>query len=332
MTGMAAKHAWAFASGLAAVREARMLPAGFFRQLIAEPSPEGLMHRLTETPLHERVREPEDLRHADRHTAEHYGDRLDEMRQVSPDPRVVGLLALQRDFVSFKSFVKRRHMKLEVDDESASRYREETWERLWADLPTGLPGYFREAAERGRAALEAAPGRPEVLDAAVDSTCLSALCREAEQCGNEFVTGYFRRYDTAKGVEMLWRARALEADDAVCGLIAQGRHEGALFTALQREDEADWHDVLRPALEGLHVGVHADAGGRARARAFARAADEWLMAYARRAKSVAFGPERVLGYLIGLEAELHNLKVAVAGRANGVSAELLEGRLRACYV
>jgi len=332
VTGWAAKHPWAFASGLAAVREARMLPAGFFRQLIAEPGLDGVMHRLTETPLGERLHRPEELRHADRHAAEHYSDCLDEMRRVCPDPRIADVLALPHDFVSLKNFVKRRQMKLDVGDGSPSRYGEETWDRLWADLPTRLPGCFREAAARGRAALGAAPERPEALDVAVDSVSLKALRESAEQLGNEFVTGYFRRYDTAKGVEMLWRARLQQAGEATERTIADGRCEEAVFRALLRMDEADWHEVLPVPMHGLGPGIHEPTKALARLRAFAKAADEWLMAYAREAKRVPFGPERVLGYLVGLEAELYNLKVAAAGRANDVPADLLEGRLRACYV
>jgi len=325
-------HEWAFVSGVVAVREVRMLPAEFFRQLLAEPHLEGVLRRLGDTVLHDRLHRPEDLQRADSLAAECYSERLAEVGKLCPSPGLADLLRLQQDFVSFKDFVKRRQMKLEVKEPSASRYPDQVWERLWAELQTDLPAQFQEAARRARLALQSAPGRPEVLDSAVDGVSLLALCEGAERLRCPFIADYYRRYDTAKGVEMLWRARALGADEALQALIRRGRQDSDLFTALGHSKEADWPRMLGRALEGLPMGAPSGAKGLQGVRAFVGAADEWLMAHARGARSVAFGPERVFGYLVGLEAELYNLKLAAAGRAGGIAPELLESRLRACYI
>jgi len=322
---------WAFVSGLVAAREGHMLPAAFFAQVLTESGPDGILARLGETILRDRLREAADLRRLDRRVAECQRDCLEEFRSICPSPEIPDLLELPRHFVSFKNFVKRTEMKLDAQDALPSRYADEVWERLWAGLKTGLPGCFQEAAERARPALQSAPKRPEALDAAVDAVALSALCEEAEHCG-PFVAEHFRRCDTARGVEILWRARLLGLDEGVVDLIAAGRREAGLFRTLRQSEEQDWPDVLREAMPELPAGVSSAAEGTARVRAFARAADEWLMAHARTARCAAFGPERVFGYLVGLEAELYNLEVAAGGRVGGIAAEELAPRLRACYV
>jgi V/A-type H+-transporting ATPase subunit C len=324
-------EAWTFASGLVSAREGRLLPAGFFQQVLAEPNLEGVYRRLSETVLQGRVAAREDLHRADELAAAAFRDLLTETRPICPAPRVADLFDLRDRFTSFKWFVKRTEMGIEPPPGAGSSAHDETWERLWADLPVELPAPFQYAAERARLAVHAAPKRPELLDAAVDSVCLAALCEEAERTGSPFVAGYFRRHDAAKGVEMLWRARIQGLGENAEDFILHGRQDDELFHALAARDEADWPEVLRVAMDGLATARLAEAAGLDRVRAFVAAADEWLMDYARQAKAVTFGPERVFGYLVAMEAELYNLRVAAGGRAAGIAPELLAGRLRACY-
>jgi V/A-type H+-transporting ATPase subunit C len=85
-------------------------------------------------------------------------------------------------------------------------------------------------------------------------------------------------------------------------------------------------------MAGMPVEGLASATGQARIGTFVGAADDWLMSYLRDAKNVPFGPERVFGYLVGLEAESYNLRLVLGGRVRGISPERLQGRLRSCYL
>ena len=85
-------------------------------------------------------------------------------------------------------------------------------------------------------------------------------------------------------------------------------------------------------MEGLATDRVAAAQGVERIREFVLAADAWLMVFARQAKLVPFGPERVFGCLIGLDVEAYNLGLGASGRAFEIAPELLRRRLRMCYV
>ncbi len=50
------------------------------------------------------------------------------------------------------------------------------------------------------------------------------------------------------------------------------------------------------------------------------------------AKYITFGPERVFGYLCGLDVETYNLKLVIGGKINKIERRLLKDRLRNCYV
>jgi len=302
-----------------------MAPAELFEGILQARSPDEIARRTADTLAANRLGSGEELRDAADAARQAYGEIMDELRRLSPETDVADLLLARRDLRSLKSFIKRR-MEMDVSA-LPSAYGEEAWERLWEGLRTDLPPLFRAVVERSREA-----AAPKTFDAAYDSACLSVLCEAAGETGSGFITEYWRRFDTAKGVEWLWRARALGFDEEVRRWVVEGRQDRELFAALLRAEEEDWPRLLELGMEGLEVAGVASARRAGRIRAFVRAADEWLMGFARRAKYVPFGPERVFGCLVGLEAEAHNVGVAVAGRANEIDPARLRLELRACYV
>jgi V/A-type H+-transporting ATPase subunit C len=322
---------WTFVSGNAAAREERMLPEGFFRELLAEPVPDGLMRRTAETVLRERIRGPEDLFDVERHAGQAWQELLQETADACPSTEVTDLFDLPRLFRSFKSYVKRTHFGLPVES-VPTRYDDSVWEALWNDYAPQVPHCLRHAAVRARDLARQEPDRPDFLDSMLDVHCLVGLREMSERGAGAFIAEYYRHYGAVKGVEMLWRARQAGMDERTETLLWEMRQEHDLFITLSQTAEENWVDLVGSVLEGLQVTILDDGPGFGRLRGFVRAADEWLMAHARDARTVSFGPERVFGYLLGMQAELENLGMVLAGRALGVPAQVLAGRLRAVYV
>ena len=61
-------------------------------------------------------------------------------------------------------------------------------------------------------------------------------------------------------------------------------------------------------------------------------ADDRYMEFIRTAKFVPFGAEVPIGYLAGLDASVRNLRILLAGKAAGLSADTIRGRIRNSYV
>jgi len=324
-------YGWTYVSGWAAALESEMLPASFFEQMLDMAEVGDVFYSLTDTPVRDEFGEVEDMLQADARVRGFYDGVLERMRASSPSPQVIDMLRVQREIRSFKNFVKRRIMGLEVPP-VASRYGDGVWELLWEGAPTEVPPYFQPVVGKARQALASQPERPEVLDAAFDGACLRALCDAAWLTGSSFIVEYYRRYDTAKGVELLWRARAMGLGEEVERLLVEGRQDHALFAALEQSEQERWPSAIASAMPGLDIGRVAAAEGLGRVQSFTRAGEEWLMAFARDARFVPFGPERVFGCAVGLMAEAGNLVLAVAGRANGIAPDVLRLRLRTCYV
>ncbi len=212
------------------------------------------------------------------------------------------------------------------------RYSDADWEALWDDYAPHVPHCLRHAAVRARDLVKEEPNRPDFVDSVMDVHCLTGLRETAEREAGAFIAEFYRHYGAVKGVEMLWRAREAGVDERSETLLWEMRQEHELFIALSQAEEENWVDLVGSVLEGLQVTILDGGTGYGRLRGFVRAADEWLMAHARDARNVPFGPERVFGFLLGMQAELQNLKMVLTGRALGVPADVLTGRLRAVYV
>ena len=63
-----------------------------------------------------------------------------------------------------------------------------------------------------------------------------------------------------------------------------------------------------------------------------RAADNVWLARVRDAKFIPCGPEVLIGYLLAVENDVRNLRIILAGRAAGLSAESIMERIRESYV
>jgi hypothetical protein len=120
--------------------------------------------------------------------------------------------------------------------------------------------------------------------------------------------------------------------EQVRALLAEGRADAELFAALQAEETEHWPELLASAIDEVTIEALDQHEGTRQIRDFIRLADRWLVGYVREARLVAFGPERVFGCMVGLEAESLNLALSVVGWANEVEPERLLDCLRASYV
>jgi V/A-type H+-transporting ATPase subunit C len=63
-----------------------------------------------------------------------------------------------------------------------------------------------------------------------------------------------------------------------------------------------------------------------------KAADDLLVRVAREARYVPFGAEIAIGYMFGLEYEVKNIRIILAGKEAGLSPDVIRERMRESYV
>lgn len=65
---------------------------------------------------------------------------------------------------------------------------------------------------------------------------------------------------------------------------------------------------------------------------FERSMDDYQMNFAKEAKTVTYGPEVILSYIMAKETEIKNLRIIIVSKLNKLPPEFIRGRLRDIYV
>ncbi|MFW6456872.1 MAG: V-type ATPase subunit [Planctomycetota bacterium] len=322
---------WSFPSGRAAVLESWMVPDEFFRHILRGPR-DDIYTRVADSLVGECFSHGDDLREAEPVLQNCYRKLIQELQDQSPDPLPANLLLWRDDMRSLKNYIKRHYLDVDVSSVSG-QYKQVFWDQLWDGTNTDLPAIFERVGDRVQWHFDdAGEANLQIFDAAFDSAVLCELRRAAETLDSEWIDGYWRRLDCMRGIEFLLRGQALDMKPDVLNLLLQDRLNEDLLKSVQDEPVQQWPRILGEALDGFKLQDISDLEGTERIRAVVHAGEKWLMGYVREGRLVPFGPERVFACLLGLETESYNMCVAVVGRANQMTADLLEGHLRPCYV
>ena len=108
--------------------------------------------------------------------------------------------------------------------------------------------------------------------------------------------------------------------------LSQGRFE--------KQTLLDWYDAGEQALlDGIFGTPYAKIFDKeASLFQIEKRADDYLMSLVRRARSVIFGAEVPIAYLMALETEGKNLRILLAGKRAGLDSTAIKARMREHYV
>lgn len=218
--------------------------------------------------------------------------------------------------------------------------------RLFSGIPTDtvrkavekrefglLPEPFASAARDACGQLERT-GDPRVVDGILDRACYAGMLALAKESGIALAEKLVvRRIDLTNVMIALRGCR-------MGGEVGR-RTLGEFFLSGGSINEADlaaWSAAGEETL--LFRLYHTDCARFAKQAAetdrtmaaLERVADDELMEVAREAKMVPFGAEILVGYLIGREYEVKNLRILLAGKSVGLGTDALRERMRRNYV
>ena len=330
---------WTFVSGRAAVLEGELCTGALFARLLDARGPEGIFGALGETRLKGIFGAAEDLAKYDERIADQLLRRIEQMREISPDPRVAELFLIRYDFLSLKAFLKERLAGLKpvparegTGGRSFCVHPEGGWEGVWVMKEEGR-GPFTEAVGKLHEILKrdesAAPAIPaaQAIDLVLDGAYLGDLLARAEAIGSDLVLDHVGRRVRADAIQVIWRHKALGRP--MERLFFNGRLRGEEYADFVKLDPGEYRRLLAAeyppaAVEAIWAG--ADPLGR-----FGAAVGAYLTGLLDEAKGVVFGPEKLYRYLWGLEAEAENLRLLVGGRLNGIEGSELRPRMRGTF-
>ena len=255
-----------------------------------------------------------------------------ELEKAMPDKGILDVFKLKYDYHNLKTLIKSRGAdvsRLLVDAgrvkaaDMESKYRQTgKWDFL-PDVPAAA------AAEAARVLAET--GDPQRSDFLLDKTYFSELTDMARATGCEFLMDYVRTLIDAANLRSVVRTLRMHR----AGTFLQQ----VLFTGGAVSVERILADVnngvaalyrATPLAAAAELGQEAVSGGSL--TAFEKACDNAVLARAAASRSVPFGPEVPIGYVVARENDFTSARIILTGRQAGLDADTIRERLRDSYV
>ena len=334
-----------YAYAVARIRgmETRLLDHQWIERLLAEDAG-GALKVLADSAFQEAVADvgrPEDIEDG---LVRALAETLQTVSALSPEPELIDLFRLRWDFRNLKSMVKASLLKLSDEDAGPGGkgiglvdgmgtidltvLRKAVADGDYVSLPKVLADAARAAVETFRDSSELA-GVNREFDLAMWAHQLAV----AAESGSEFLTGYFRIEIDTINIRTFIRVKESGGDrtDLLRALVPGGTLDPSLLEthldepadAFARSLEYGRYGALAPVFREWTV----DA-----AHVLELACDNILLNYVEPARTIAYGIEPLVAFILVRQLEIKLVRAAMAAKLDGVSRDELEGRLRAAHV
>ena len=251
------------------------------------------------------------------------------VREAAPDPRLFAFLQYPYDCHNLKTVLKCHFagrdpgaLLLDVGTLPVSALNE-----LPAQLPEGLPAQMRKGVVEAREAYERT-GDPRVIDFILDAACFADM--EKDAAALPAAAALVRARAEMTNLRTCRRLLAMCAGEAGEAMLSQA------FVPGGDTDREALLDAYRAGEEGLAAlaakGKYAGVLTEKTPAAMDLAMDNVYLDLAKEGARVPFGAEVALGYLVGVEYAVKNLRILLVAKETGADAETLKGRLRSSYV
>jgi len=255
-----------------------------------------------------------------------------ELEQQMPDKGILDVFKLKYDYHNLKTLIKSRGSdvgRLLVDAgrvKAADMIAKYQQTGKWDFLPA-VP-----AAAAGEAArVLAETGDPQRSDFLLDRAYFTELSAMAQATGCDFLMDYVRTLIDAANLRSVVRTlRMHRAGTFLQQVLFAG---GAVSVDRVLADVNDGVAALyraTPLAAAAELGQEAVSGGSL--TAFEKACDNAVLAKAAASRSVPFGPEVPIGYVVARENDFTSARIILTGLLAGLDADTIRERLRDIYV
>lgn len=251
------------------------------------------------------------------------------VRSGAPDASMFAFLQYPTDCHNVKSVLKCHyrgisHEALLID---AGTLRVEALQSLPEQAPEELPPHMRDAVAQARTAYERSKD-PREIDFILDAACFADMQESAAAL--PLATELVRVRADMINLSTCRRLLQMHAGEAGAATLA---HAFLPVGSLEKDALLSLYAAGESAfLEYVAHSAYATVFAGDSPTEIERRADDLYMQIARRAAQVPFGAEVLIGYLIGAEYAVKNLRILLAAKRAGADSRALGRRLRESYV
>lgn len=322
---------FARAVGTIRVLETSLLNRQAMTRLLDASDTEELYKHLSDTDYGRHLAGPDDIHEFEGFLAKELDRVLDVLRRMSPDIKWIDLFSRRYDFHNLKMVIKARELAEDpasvlgpcgIVDKSVLQEaaREKNYDKL--------PDEIKNAALLIESQLEAG-ANIQMVDILADCALYGYLCRET--AGDIFLGGLVRIYCDLINLKTFLRIRNIGGSLALlkesllpAGELDHRRFTGAFDTGLEEFSQS------LSATSYAYV-VTAGIGDFIKDKTFStleKLSDNYILEFLAQSKTVAFGKEPLVNYLLLKENEMKTLRILLVGKLNHLPIPDIKERLR----
>ncbi|MBP3370206.1 MAG: V-type ATPase subunit [Clostridia bacterium] len=211
---------------------------------------------------------------------------------------------------------------------SVERARDAFNTKDYSVFPKNIAAAIPEAEEAF-----AATSNPQKIDFIIDRACFADMLDSAQRSGIALAQKLVRAKIDLVNIMVTLRVLRMNLGVVAQGILDEAYIDGGSYdkdffiSALGDGEEelatrllrGEYESLAAAMLDGATLGV------------LERRVDDILMGIAKEARYVSFGAEIAIGYIVALEYEVKNIRIILAGKDAGLSADVIRERLRDCY-
>ena len=322
-----------FISAYLRSRERNLLTAARMERMIDAPTAEDAAKVLSEIGYGEFS--PSSDRELSAALAREREKLFEDLYRFVPDKAVVDVFKVKYDYHNIKTLLKAQavgtdgtRLLLDAGRVEAEKLSRAVKEGAYDLLPEELANAAREASE-----VLSTTGDPQLGDFVLDRAYYREMLQAAQATGSAFLEDYVAATIDAANLRSAVRTlRMKKSGDFLKKVLFEGgkvKPSSILSAALGGSVEELYRSTfLRTAAE---TGMEAVRTGGS-LTSFEKLCDDAVTAAAGRAKSVPFGVEAVIGYLVAKEIEFTAVRIIMSSRMAGIGGDTIRERLREAYV
>lgn len=259
------------------------------------------------------------------------------MREISPDPIVVDLLALKYDYHNLKVMIKEKLVDKDLDYlyMSVSVVPPEFMKRAY------LTGDYKKIPREFKKAIKAVEddysknSDPQRIDFILDEHYFNHFYSMAEATKIDLFINYVQDLIDFTNIQSLIRLKKQNKnlDFAKDVILDKGKiKKDEILEAFDCSiDELVGRFKESKVSENLVKGLNSykETG---RLSVFEKYKDDYLMQINKVSKNINIGPEPIFSYIVAKETEIKTLRIILVGKLNNLSPDVIRERVRELYV
>lgn len=259
------------------------------------------------------------------------------MYDICPDKRIVDLMALKYDYQNIKVLLKGKYLKQDFNDlliPIGVIETENLKNAVENNALSDLPKIMKEGIEKAEAVFDSTKD-PQMIDIVLDKYLFKELTELQKEIGDRFVSKYVNALADTTNLKTLLRVKKQnKSRDFLEEVLVEGGSidKEKLLNMLNDAAEnissklaySDYAEFIKAGIE-----YYTKTGS---VSLFEKLADNYIMTMMKDAKIIPFGVEPILAYIYAKETEIKIIRIAMVGKLNNISGDLIRERLRDMYV